>query len=62
MLRSADQLAAVVAANPYPAAAAADPKAVHAAFLSAEPDDPTAFAVDPAAFAPEQIAVGDRVL
>lgn len=61
MLRSADQLAAVVAANPFAPEAAADPTTVHAAFLSAEPDDPAAFAVDPAAFAPEQIAVGDRV-
>lgn len=62
VVRSAAGLAAVVAANPFPTAAADDPTTVHVAFLTGDPADPTAFDVDAAAFAPEELAVGDRVL
>ena len=61
LLRTAQELAEVVAANPYAEAAAADPTKVFAAFLSAEPSDPEALAFDVEAYAPEQLAVGQRV-
>ncbi|MEX0868943.1 MAG: DUF1697 domain-containing protein [Nitriliruptoraceae bacterium] len=59
---SADQLAAVVAGNPFADAAAADPTKVHAAFLSARPSDPSVFDFDPATYAPEEARAGERVL
>lgn len=62
LLRTAGELADVVAANPFASAAAADPTTVHVAFLSAEPSDPAAFAFDTQQYAPEELAVGDRVL
>jgi uncharacterized protein (DUF1697 family) len=61
MVRAADDLAAVAAANPFPAEAAADPSTVHAAFLSAEPEDPSTLSFDAADYAPERIEPGDRV-
>lgn len=61
-LRTAGELAEVAAANPFADAAAADPTTVHAAFLSAEPSDPGAFAFDAEEYAPEQAVAGDRVL
>ena len=61
MIRTRDEFASVVANNPFVAEADADPTKVHAALLSAEPDDPTTLEFDPEAYAPEVIASGDRV-
>lgn len=62
LLRTAGELADVVAGNPYAEAAAADPKTVHAAFLSSEPPDPSTFSFPAEEYAPEKAATGDRVL
>lgn len=62
MVRSADELDAVAAANPYPDAAAADPTRVHVGFLSGVPADPSVFAFDPDEYAPEELTLGDRVV
>lgn len=62
VLRTADQLADVVAANPFRAEADTDPAKVHVAFLAQLPADPDAFAFDPELYAPERLAVGDVVL
>ena len=62
VVRTAGEIADVVAANPFPDAADVDPTTVHVAFLSAQPTDPGAYAVDATAHAPEQVVVGDRVL
>jgi uncharacterized protein (DUF1697 family) len=61
MVRSLQDLEAVAAANPFLEAAAEDPTTVHAAFLSAEPSDPTTLAFDADTYAPERIAAGDRI-
>lgn len=62
MIRTADELTAVAAANPYSEPADADPTKVHVAFLSAEPADPSVFDVEPDDYAPEELTAGDRVL
>ncbi|MBW3605781.1 MAG: DUF1697 domain-containing protein [Actinobacteria bacterium] len=62
MIRTADELTAVAAANPYSEPADADPTKVHVAFLSAEPADPSVFDVEPDDYAPEELTPRDRVL
>ncbi len=62
LVRTAEELRTVAAANPYAEAAAAAPTTVHVAFLSAEPVDPEAFAFDPGTYAPEAASPGDRVV
>ncbi|WP_055554304.1 DUF1697 domain-containing protein [Streptomyces sp. NBRC 110028] len=60
MVRTRDELAAVVDANPYPAAAA-EPKTLHVIFLSDAPTDTSALdALDPAAYAPEEFRLIGR--
>lgn len=61
MVRTAGELAAVRAGNPW-AGEQLDPKLLHVAFLSGPPDPARVAAVDHAALAPERLAVGDRVL
>jgi len=61
IVRTAEELAAAVASNPFAAQANADPTRVHAAFLSAEPADPSTLIFDPLEFAPERIEAGDRI-
>lgn len=61
VVRSVEELAAVVAANPFEEEAGTDPTKVHAAFLSAEPSEPEVFDFDPEVYAPERCAAGDRV-
>ncbi len=58
LLRTHDELQAVVDANPFGDAAAADPASVHVWFLdrSVEP------AIDPEVIAPERMAPGPKVL
>ncbi len=62
LARTETELRAVVDRNPFVEAAAADPTTVHAVFLDGEPSSPDAFDVDAAAFAPEELSHGDRVL
>ena len=62
LVRSGAELAAVVADNPFPEAAAAAPKLLHAAFLSGPPDPGWVASTDPDAHAPDVFRVGDRVL
>lgn len=60
-VRTREQLAAIVADNPFPEAVAT-PTALHVAFLSA-PVEPAALAdVDAAAYAPERFALRGRAL
>ncbi len=61
VLRTADEWAATVAANPYPAAGT-DPKALHVVFLSAAPADGGLEALDLARFAPEELTLLGREL
>ena len=56
MIRSAAEIEAIVAANPYPKAAAADPTKVHALFLSAPVEPAAAAAVDPDRAMTERLA------
>lgn len=57
LVRTHQELTAVIKANPFTAAAADKPSWFHVAFLSAEPDGAT---LDPAALAPDEFALGDR--
>ncbi|MEV7413824.1 DUF1697 domain-containing protein [Streptomyces sp. NPDC089919] len=54
-------LRAVVAACPFPAAEL-EGKQLHATFLSRQPEPERLAGLDPAAFAPEDFRLGDRVL
>ena len=60
MVRDARELDAVVAGNPF--GEPEDPTSLHAAFLSAQPDPARLAALDPLAWEPDRLAVGDRVL
>ena len=60
MVRDADELDAVVAGNPF--GEPEDPRLLCAAFLSEQPDAGLVGALDPAAWAPDRLAVGGRVL
>lgn len=62
MVRSADELAAIVEDNPYARQGSDQPTTVHVGFLSAEPAEPFLFAIDTDEYAPEQLSVGDRVV
>lgn len=57
LVRTHAQLAALVAANPFPEAAE-EPAKLHVAFLSAAPDAKAAAGLDPATLAPEEFALG----
>jgi uncharacterized protein (DUF1697 family) len=59
IVRSRDELAAVVAADPF-GAVADDPARYIVIFLAEEADPERLADVDPAAFAPEAFALGDR--
>ncbi|MEU7240884.1 DUF1697 domain-containing protein [Streptomyces sparsogenes] len=60
IVRTRDELAAAVEANPYPEATA-EPKTLHVVFLSAAPADPAALdAVDPAPYAPDEFRLSGR--
>ncbi|WFB10110.1 DUF1697 domain-containing protein [Streptomyces sp. LX-29] len=62
MVRTRDELAAVVTANPYPAAAA-EPKTLHVVFLSDVPADTAPLdALDRAAYAPDEFRLIGREL
>ncbi|MFJ6790664.1 DUF1697 domain-containing protein [Streptomyces angustmyceticus] len=62
VVRTRDELAAAVAANPFPLAAP-EPKSLHVTFLSAEPADTSRLdALDAATFAPDQYRLIGREL
>ena len=61
MVRSEDELRAVIAANPL-LPRATDLSRLMAIFLSAAPDPGSLAAHDPTAAAPDDIALGDRVI
>lgn len=59
LVRTAEELAAAVRANPFPHATA-EPSKLHVAFLSAAPDADRLSAIDGARFEPDQLGVGER--
>lgn len=60
IVRTRDELAAAVAANPYPGATA-EPKTLHVVFLSAAPADPAPLeALDLASYAPDEFRLAGR--
>ncbi len=62
MVRTREELAAAVAANPFPQAVP-EPKSLHVTFLSAAPSDTSALdALDLAAFAPDRFQLVGREL
>lgn len=61
LVRSAEEVAAIVDANPF-VAAGADPTELHAVFLAAAPPAAAIDALDPTDFEPDQFALGDRPL
>lgn len=61
LVRTHSELAALVAANPFPAAAE-KPAWFHVAFLSAAPDKKAAGALDLEALAPDEFALGDHAI
>ena len=61
LVRTADELAAVVAGNPFPQAAA-DGSRFYAVFLDRDPPQERIAAIDVAAAEPDRFALGDRVI
>jgi uncharacterized protein (DUF1697 family) len=61
LVRTRDELTAVLAANPF-AAAVAEPTRLHVAFLSAQPAPEAQQRLDPAAYLPDAFAFGDRAV
>jgi uncharacterized protein (DUF1697 family) len=61
VIRTRDELAAVVDANPFPDATK-HPKKLNVSFLSGKPDLGWLSAIDPRQYAPEKFHVGDRVI
>jgi uncharacterized protein (DUF1697 family) len=62
LVRTHPELAALVAANPFPDAAVEKPAWLHVAFLAAAPDATAAAAVDAGALAPDEFALGDHAI
>ncbi len=61
LVRTRDELASVVEANPFPEATS-EPSKLHVAFLSATPDAHRAATIDAARFEPDQFRVGERAV
>jgi uncharacterized protein (DUF1697 family) len=61
LVRTAEQLAAVIEANPF-VARGVSPKELHVAFLSAAPAPKKIAGLDRDKFAPDEFEVGDRVI
>jgi uncharacterized protein (DUF1697 family) len=61
MVRSAARLRTIVDDNPF-AVPDADPKQLHVVFLSAPPPKQQVSSLDPDDYAPDEFAVGDRVI
>lgn len=62
VLRTADEVRATLAEDPFPDGSAADPAHRYAIFLSADPAPDRLAAIDPMAVAPDVFAAGDRVV
>jgi uncharacterized protein (DUF1697 family) len=62
MVRSADDLSAVVDGNPFPGSPGIEPKQLHVAFLSVDPSAAHLEALDATAYEPDEFALGDRVV
>lgn len=60
LVRTGAELEAVVAASPF--GEPTDPKLVHVAFLSADPEPSRLALLDAAPFAPDEVRPGDRAL
>jgi uncharacterized protein (DUF1697 family) len=60
LVRTADELAAVVAANPYPASTG-DGR-IYALFVERDPDPERIAAIDPSSVEPDRFAFGDRIV
>src|SRR5215211_6166214 len=61
IVRTGKELAAVIAANPFPEHES-EPAKLHVAFLSAQPSKAAFEAIDPARFAPDEFRLGDRAM
>lgn len=61
LVRTAAELAAVAAANPFPAGTA-EPSKLHVAFVSATPPADRLAKIDPSQFAPDELRAGDGVI
>jgi uncharacterized protein (DUF1697 family) len=61
VVRTRDELAAVVDANPFPERTA-EPKKLNVSFLSGEPDLKRLDEVGPEEYEPDEFALGDRVI
>jgi uncharacterized protein (DUF1697 family) len=61
LVRTASELATVIAGNPYPELVAT-PTKLHVVFLSAQPEAASVAKLDPARYLPDEFQVGERVL
>jgi len=61
LIRTPDELAEVIASNPFPDATAT-PTKLHVSFLSASPHAERLAAIDARQFEPDQFRVGDRAI
>jgi uncharacterized protein (DUF1697 family) len=61
LIRTPDELASVVAANPFPHALAR-PVQFYVSFLSVQPDPATLSSLNPQQFEPDEFQVGDRAI
>jgi uncharacterized protein (DUF1697 family) len=59
LVRTHDELSAVIEANPFPGPVA-EPKFQHVVFLASEPTAEARKKIDPGAFAPDEVRFGDR--
>lgn len=61
LVRTAPEIAAVIAGNPFPDADA-NPKLVHVVFLEREPDPERLAQIDPRKYEPDEFRIGDRAV
>ncbi|HZS94283.1 MAG TPA: DUF1697 domain-containing protein [Chloroflexota bacterium] len=61
MVRTAPEIAAVIAGNPFPDADA-NPRRVHVVFLEREPDPERLAQIDPCQYEPDEFRIGDRTV
>ncbi|NJC72549.1 DUF1697 domain-containing protein [Planosporangium thailandense] len=61
IVRTGAELAAVIGGNPFPAAVT-QPKLLHVAFLSEQPEPERAAAIEPDICPPDEFGIGDRAV
>lgn len=61
LLRTPDELDAVIGGNPFPEAVAS-PRTLHVVFLSEQPDDARLREIDAQQFSPDEFRAGNRVI